>query len=149
MWTYVPLRRREGTAWLSIVALCGAVALTFNLALYVYRANYDARDLHVQGARATTPRELRSRPYEVVNGTIPKIIHQSWSSTKLPRKFVRWSSSWRLQHPDWEWVLWTNDDNRKFVADEYPWLLEAYENLPGEIFRADAVRSLYMHRFGG
>ena len=38
------------------------------------------------------------------NGTIPKIIHQSWKEDKLPSKFLSWSNSWRIRHPDWQWV---------------------------------------------
>jgi mannosyltransferase OCH1-like enzyme len=80
---------------------------------------------------------------------IPKLIHQSWSSTELPAKFERWSSTCRQQHPDWEWVLWTDEDNEELVRTHFPWLLKTYLGLPGVIYRADLVRNLYMYMFGG
>lgn len=38
------------------------------------------------------------------NATVPKIIHQSWKEEQLPVKFLTWSNSWRIRHPDWQWV---------------------------------------------
>jgi len=37
-------------------------------------------------------------------GGIPKIIHQSWKEEELPHKFLDWSNSCRIKHPDWVWV---------------------------------------------
>ena len=34
---------------------------------------------------------------------IPKILHQSWKSANVPAKFSRWQTSWRNQHPTWEY----------------------------------------------
>jgi inositol phosphorylceramide mannosyltransferase catalytic subunit len=103
-------------------------------------------------ARYVSPRELLSRPFplgEPCNASIPKIIHQSWSSKELPARFQRWSDTWRTNHPDWEWVLWTNEDNSALVEQYFPWFRETYQQLGGEIFRADAARNMYMYAFGG
>ncbi|KAH8887170.1 hypothetical protein GQ53DRAFT_693535 [Thozetella sp. PMI_491] len=81
--------------------------------------------------------------------TIPKILHQTWKSDVLPAKFEAWSMSCRLKHPDWEWVLWTNEDNLDLVRLYYPSLMKTYQALPAEIYRADLIRSLYMYTFGG
>jgi mannosyltransferase OCH1-like enzyme len=89
------------------------------------------------------------RPLSAVNGSIPKIIHQSWKSEELPDRFVQWSDTWRMHHPDWEWVLWTNEDNRALVELHFPWFKKAYEDLGYEILRADTVRNMYMYIFGG
>ena len=83
------------------------------------------------------------------NASIPKLIHQSWSDNELPLKFQEWSDTWRTNHPDWEWVLWTDADNRALVKNHFPWFKDSYEKLNGEIFKADAVRPLYMYAFGG
>ncbi|OBT81368.1 hypothetical protein VE02_10230 [Pseudogymnoascus sp. 03VT05] len=48
-----------------------------------------------------------------------------------------------------EWVLWTNDDTLNLVRKYFPWLEEAYLELPGKIYRADFSRNLYMYIFGG
>jgi hypothetical protein len=103
-------------------------------------------------ARYLSPEQLMSRPFppeNPPNATIPKLIHQSWSSNELPAKFQQWSDTWRTNHPDWEWVLWTDADNQALVDKYFPWFKEAYGQVKGEIFRADAVRNLYMYAFGG
>ncbi|EHK20783.1 glycosyltransferase family 32 protein [Trichoderma virens Gv29-8] len=53
------------------------------------------------------------------------------------------------QHPDWEWVLWTDEDNLQLVKDYFPWLEDTFLSLPGNIYRADLARNLYMYKFGG
>ncbi|KAK9372160.1 nucleotide-diphospho-sugar transferase [Lipomyces chichibuensis] len=80
---------------------------------------------------------------------VPKLIHQSWSTQELPSKFETWSRSCREQNPDWQWVLWTDDDNLDLVKKHFPWFLEYYQKLPGEIYRADLVRNMYMYIYGG
>ena len=37
-------------------------------------------------------------------GGIPRLIHQSWKNESLPYKFLEWSNSFRLRHPEWKWV---------------------------------------------
>lgn len=52
-------------------------------------------------------------------------------------------------NPDYEWVLWTDEDNRQMVTKYAPEFLTAYDDLPSEIYRADVSRNLYMFLFGG
>jgi hypothetical protein len=100
-------------------------------------------------AVALSPDEIMCRPVDINASGIPKLFHQSWKSDELPAKFKRWSAGCRKHHPDWEWVLWTDDDNLKLVQTYFPWLEETYNNLPGPIYRADFARNLYMYMFGG
>lgn len=93
---------------------------------------------------------------DLMNRTLPgsrpqisKLLHQSWSSSVLPGKFAEWSRTCREMHPEWEWVLWTDDDNREVVRRFMPELLPTFEKLEGPIFRADLVRNVYMMIFGG
>ena len=100
-------------------------------------------------AHRITAKELMARPLAKDLTTIPKLIHQSWSTDELPTKFRKWSSSCRKHNPGWEWVLWTDEDNDELVDRYFPWFLDAYKALPGPISRADVVRNMYMHIFGG
>lgn len=100
-------------------------------------------------AKSLSPATLMERPISKDLQTIPKLIHQSWSSHELPTKFEKWSDTCRRQHSDWEWVLWTDKDNEELVKTHFPWLLKTYRDLPGVIFRADMARNLYMYMFGG
>ncbi|EXJ79109.1 hypothetical protein A1O3_08610 [Capronia epimyces CBS 606.96] len=100
-------------------------------------------------AKYLTPRQLMDRPISKDLQTIPRIFHQSWTSTQLPAKFEHWSESCRAAHPNWEWVLWTDEDNEALVRMHFPWLLQTYQDLPGVIYKADLVRNIYMYMFGG
>ena len=45
--------------------------------------------------------------------------------------------------------FWTDAQNRELVAKYYPWFLDTYDFLPHPIMKADSVRLLYMHLYGG
>jgi hypothetical protein len=100
-------------------------------------------------AVALSPAELLCRQIDPRAPGIPKLFHQSWKDNELPVKFQRWSKGCREQHKGWEWVLWTDDDNLKLVQTYFPWLEEAFNGLPGPIYRADFARNLYMYMYGG
>ena len=100
-------------------------------------------------ARRLYPEELMQRPLASDLTSMPKLLHQSWINETMPTKFEEWSDSCRMANPDWEWVLWTDEDNRKMVEKYAPWFMDTYEFLQTEIFRADAARNVYMHVFGG
>lgn len=45
--------------------------------------------------------------------------------------------------------LWTDDKARSFLAAEYPWFLEVWDNYPFPIQRADAIRYFVLYHYGG
>ncbi len=48
-------------------------------------------------------------------GKIPKIIHYIWLGPKpLPNTFERFSNSWKKFHPNWQIILWRDNDVKKF-----------------------------------
>ena len=93
--------------------------------------------------------ELLSRPLATDQTKVPKLIHQSWKNSTLPTKFQEWSQSCRGNNPDWEYVLWTDEDNANLVEKHAPWFLNTFKGFKSEIYRADAVRNFYMYVFGG
>ncbi|KAL9127639.1 MAG: hypothetical protein Q9217_003530 [Psora testacea] len=100
-------------------------------------------------AKRISPRELMNRPLPVDRTRAPKLLHQSWKNDKLPAKFQRWSTTCRKTNPDWEYVLWSDQDNYDLAKRYAPWFLKTYKRLKTEIYRADAMRNVYMHVFGG
>ena len=80
---------------------------------------------------------------------IPKIIHQTWKSTEIPYHYVDWVKSWRVRHPDWSYMFWTDDDARRLIADKYPSLLPYYDGYTENIRRADAMRYVILYEYGG
>lgn len=113
-----------------------------------YTPSFTLHSSAVSKARQISPTELMARPLSSASH-MPKLLHQSWSSTALPAKFEQWSLSCREMNSDFEWVLWTDDDNRLLVEKFAPQFLAKYDGLKSEIYRADAVRNLYMFVFGG
>ena len=60
-----------------------------------------------------------------------------------------WSSTIKEHNKDYEYVIWDDADNRRFIAEHYPWFLEKYDSYSREIFRVDAVRYFELFHFGG
>lgn len=80
---------------------------------------------------------------------IPRLIHQTWKSSVLPPK---WRDVWRECRegmPDYEYMLWTDELSRQFIATEYPSFLAMYDGYEYPIQRADAIRYFVLHKYGG
>lgn len=60
-----------------------------------------------------------------------------------------WAETWRSNNPDYEYVLWDDADNRRFVAEKFQWFLPTYDSYDAEIKRADAIRYMYLYTYGG
>jgi mannosyltransferase OCH1-like enzyme len=80
---------------------------------------------------------------------IPRMIHQTWRDAGLPAPFARLAETWRRHHPQWQWRLWTDADNRNFVADRFPTMLSLYDSYSHPIQRVDMARYLILHVHGG
>lgn len=80
---------------------------------------------------------------------IPKIIHQTWRTRWVPERFAAYVASWQSRHPDWEWWLWSDADNRRLIRRHARAFLGCYDSYPHPIQRADAVRYFILDRYGG
>ena len=80
---------------------------------------------------------------------IPKLIHQTWKNTEIPINLRKFQQSWQYHHPDWEYRLWTDEDNRQFLETNYPWFLEIYDGYTKNICRVDAARYFILMHHGG
>ena len=50
---------------------------------------------------------------------------------------------------EWSFWLWTDEDNRRLIAEHYPFFLAQYDAYDVKMKRIDASRLFYLHRFGG
>lgn len=82
-------------------------------------------------------------------GGIPRVIHQTWKDERIPDGMASWVASWHRLHPDWEYRLWTDEDNRALVRAQFPELLPRYDAYSNPVERADAARYLYLFVHGG
>lgn len=48
-----------------------------------------------------------------------------------------------------DYILWTDDNSRNFIAKHYSWFLPVFDGYPHPIQRADAIRYFVLHHFGG
>lgn len=81
----------------------------------------DHESVRVPGAVYLDPFEFMRDGRDVGSiGGVPRLIHQSWMDDQLPHKFLLWSNSFRIRHPEWHWILWTDDANAELVASRHP-----------------------------
>lgn len=82
---------------------------------------------------------------------IPKIIHQTWKDNNIPKKWKDYHQTWKRHFPENEYkhILWTDENNRNFIKNNYNWFLETYDNYPRNIQRADAIRYFILYHYGG
>ena len=109
----------------------------------------DLPKLSVAGDAFTTLTQPLGRAGKLTDIDLPKILHQSWRSTKLESYQREWQRSWLKHHSDWTYMFWTDKDNRKLISEHFPWFLDVYDGFPRNIQRADCARYFYMLRYGG
>lgn len=80
---------------------------------------------------------------------IPKIIHQTWKTTKIPDKWKDSVSSCKNVNKDFKYILWTDESMNKFVEKSYPDFYKIYKSYKYHIQRCDAFRYLVLYKYGG
>lgn len=83
------------------------------------------------------------------NSGIPKIIHQTWKTSDIPEQWKTSTSEWKRLHPDWTYILWTDDMNDRYISKFYPEFIEIYRAYEYPIQRADFIRYIILYDFGG
>lgn len=82
---------------------------------------------------------------------IPRIIHQIWyqGEKSLPEKYRQFRSTWRQNHPEWEFILWDETSMRDFIVSRYSFFKAYYDGYPLNIQRMDSARYFILNTFGG
>lgn len=80
---------------------------------------------------------------------IPKIIHQTWKNDRIPDNWKISNEKWREFHPDWKYMLWTDDLITEYMHEKHPEFLSIYKKYPYNIQRADAMRYFILYDYGG
>ncbi len=78
---------------------------------------------------------------------IPKKLHQT--SLRMDWEERRLAEHARSLMPDWEYRMWSDDDNAQIMRDVLPEYFADYETLPSGVARTDIARCLYMYVHGG
>lgn len=80
---------------------------------------------------------------------LPKIIHQTWNDSPTPKYFDELTNSWKANHPDWDYILWTDEMNREFIRQFFPAFLLQYDSYEDKIQRVDVVKYFILYKLGG
>lgn len=88
--------------------------------------------------------------------TIPPIIHHFAKYNKVPQKWLAsysstLSSTITQTKPNVKYTfkLWSDEQLRQFIKDEYSYFLDIYDSYPYEIQRVDAARYFVLRKYGG
>lgn len=76
---------------------------------------------------------------------VPRIIHQIWLGSKIPKKYFIWRKSWMDQNPGFKYVLW---DEKKILKTG---LINEKKFLKAKNFgvKSDIARYEILYKFGG
>ena len=55
-----------------------------------------------------------------------KFIFQTWKTTEVPEKWKKAQESVINMNKDFEYKLFTDEDNRNFVKEHFPFFLDTY-----------------------
>lgn len=87
--------------------------------------------------------------YEVVTPSekplIPKIIHQIWLGSPVPERFKAMMRSWQEKHPDWEYILWTEETLKSYKFQNK----RAFDTAWNYGAKSDILRYELVEHFGG
>lgn len=80
---------------------------------------------------------------------IPKIIHQTWKTKEIPEQWQEAVNACREKHPDFRYILWTDEAMEKFMLKYFPQYYDMYMEYPYNIQRCDAFRYFVLYKYGG
>ena len=84
---------------------------------------------------------------------IPKIIHQTWKTNKLPNILENIYKYNIDINKDFEYYLWTDDKSGEnindFIMNKYPELYKVYSKIELGVQKSDLARLAIMHYYGG
>jgi mannosyltransferase OCH1-like enzyme len=78
-----------------------------------------------------------------------KFIFQTWKTKNVPQEWENAQQSVINNNPDYEYKLYTDEDNRTIVETYFPDFLSYYDNFEYNIQRADAIRYMILYLYGG
>lgn len=80
----------------------------------------------------------------------PKIIHQTWKTKDLSGKYEKYSNEWKALHPNYQYILYDDEDLLNLVKVYFPDYLNFYKNtISSNIERVDFARYIMLYAHGG
>lgn len=76
---------------------------------------------------------------------IPKKIHQIWLGGEVPDAYKKYMDSWKINHPTWEYRLWTDKDSKYLKITSR----KCFNEASNFAMRSDIMRYEILRQFGG
>ena len=134
--------RKELKILISLNLIIVLSALYYALDLVILVIDDTSRD-------ALTSQEVNPPTPDPRPDQIPKIIHQTYKTEDIPDHWKEGQENCMKLHPDWQYILWTDEMALNFIKDEYPWFLETYQSYKYNIERVDSLRYFILLKYGG
>lgn len=100
-------------------------------------------------AQAFSDAEVAGTAQHNATMAIPKIIHQTYKTTDIPEHWRAGQARCRALHPDYKYVMWTDEMALRFIEEHYAWFLPTFTAYRYPIERADAIRYFVLYHYGG
>jgi mannosyltransferase OCH1-like enzyme len=85
----------------------------------------------------------------VAAARIPSIIHQTARTKDLTWEERRLAGRMLTILKGWQYHLWDDNDNERFVAGHFPQYVEQYRQIKRGVVKADLARYMYLYVRGG
>ena len=80
---------------------------------------------------------------------IPKIIHQTYKTEDIPRRYKKYQERIKTLHSDFEYRFYTDETMDVFMKKEFPKYYRKFNDLPRMIMKIDMFRYFLMYKCGG
>ena len=81
---------------------------------------------------------------------IPKRIIQTWENKNLTLEFQKIVDNWKINNPNYEYILFDDIDCEKFIKDHFDInILNIYNCIIPGAYKADLFRYCYLYIYGG
>lgn len=85
-----------------------------------------------------------------INEEIPKIIYQTWHTTKIPIGMCRSILNLQKTNPEFKYYLFSDSDCREFIKKYYDKnVVDAFDKLIPGAYKADLWRYCILYKLGG
>jgi mannosyltransferase OCH1-like enzyme len=157
-------RRRRRKAFVLLAAVVAVVLLLFrnyiNITVNIlFRGPFIAHEfsepLHIsmeKDAFDITFESYPSTPITKPNAShpVPAIMHHILlGSPKTTSNLTSARATCMKMHPGYEFKYWTDENSREFVFRNYPHLFKMWNSYRWTIQKADSLRYMVLHAYGG
>ena len=111
----------------------------------LFNSEYAKKNTRATGFKALYDEFIVNHFEFCLEPRIPKIIHQIWLGSKLPEQYYIWQQTWIKNHPDWQYILWTDAEIEKLNLVNK----RLYNACKSYGAKSDIARYEILYRYGG